>query len=230
MSHALVAFTDIMMMPTVLSMWFVLVRARRDGMSALGFGIAYGIALAWGLVWMFHPTFIAWRALPPPLGQGVAIGSLVLSLVAMLALPTLRAYAATVDAASFLVLGPWRIFYGAILLALGVGGALPPAFFWSSAIGDIFTGLWAIWLMTRNTPPSRNMLLAWNAFGLADLVFAIGRGAFSLLPFYAANPGVAPQNLLPLVGVPLFIALHIWMIWGLLNRAKEARAVSVDVN
>jgi hypothetical protein len=84
--------------------------------------------------------------------------------------------------------------------------------------------------MARNTPRSRTVLFAWNALGLADLVLAIARGALSLLPFYAANPTVAPQNLLPLVGVPLFIALHIWMIWGLLNRANEPRAVSVNAN
>jgi hypothetical protein len=112
---------------------------RFRGLRTSRVGIAYGLSLAWGLLWMFHPTFIAWRALPPPFGQAIAIGGLVLSLVAMLALPSLRAYDATVDAASLLVLGHWRIFYGVILLALGLDSALPPAFFWSSAIGDILT-------------------------------------------------------------------------------------------
>jgi hypothetical protein len=43
-------------------------------------------------------------------------------------------------------------------------------------------------------------------------------GALNLRGFYLANPNVPLLGLLPLVGVPAFIAVHIMTLWALYAR------------
>jgi hypothetical protein len=61
-------------------------------------------------------------------------------------------------------------------------------------------------------------LIAWNALGLIDLLHVIMLAAIHLRPFFLAQPDLPTLNLLPLVGVPVFIALHVLTLWGLFAR------------
>ncbi len=105
-----------------------------------------------------------------------------------------------------------------MLLILGILGGLPPAFYWSAAAGDIFVGLWALMIVLRKLHVTRRELIAWNLIGMADLAHVLPLGALNLGAFYAANSAVQPLNLLPLVGVPVFLALQAMSLWGLLAR------------
>jgi hypothetical protein len=53
-----------------------------------------------------------------------------------------------------------------------------------------------------------------------DLAHVLVLGAINLRPFYLANPDIAPLNLLPLAGVPVFLALHGMTLWGIAARRK----------
>jgi hypothetical protein len=103
---------------------------------------------------------------------------------------------------------------------MGLSGALPPAFFWSAAVGDIVVGLWAMSIMGRPTVTTRE-IAAWNIIGLFDLTHVLALGAVNLSAFYTANPTVPLLNLLPLAGVPVLLVLHAMTLWGMAARRQE---------
>jgi hypothetical protein len=72
-------------------------------------------------------------------------------------------------------------------------------------------------LLRRKSVTEREIFL-WNAVGLVDLSHVLALGALNLRGFYLAYPIISPLNLLPLVGVPLFLALHVLALWGLWSR------------
>jgi hypothetical protein len=218
MIKAVVAAIDMLIPATILTVWLVLKRSEVVGVSSLQLAIPLCIALGWGALWTWVPGMAALRLMPAPAGQAGAILALTLGLCLLLLHGSARHFFRTVRAVRLLALGPWRIVYGAALLVIGLGQGLPPAFFWSAAIGDIAVGIWSLAILARRETVSEREVLAWNAIGLADLMHVLALGAVNLRPFYLANPDVAPLNLLPLVGVPVFIALHVLTLWGLTAR------------
>jgi hypothetical protein len=121
-----------------------------------------------------------------------------------------------------LSVAPWRVVFGSLLLAMGLAGGLPPAFFWSAAFGDIAVGALGIALLATGLAENRTAQLGWHALGLLDLGHVLVLGVLHLGPFYAANPDVSRLGLLPLFGVPAFIALHLGMLRGLSRRGAVA--------
>jgi hypothetical protein len=217
--------TDALMLVTVWAFWRVLVDARKAGPEPLQIAVPLLVALAWGALWVWYPPLAAARLAPPPGGQVIAIAAVVLGLVALRALPSVRTYFATVDFRHLAWIGPWRIVYGGLLLLMGLKGGLPEAFFWSAAVGDIAVGVWAVTMLPRLETVSAREFAAWNAVGLADLLHVLVLGAINLRPFFLSHPDIVPPlNLLPLVGVPMFIALHVHVLWGL--RSQRVRAVA----
>jgi hypothetical protein len=214
--------TDLLMLVTVLSFFWVLKGARRAGASPAAMVVPLVIALAWGTAWTFVPALAAARLAPPPGGQVLAIATTVLGLLSLQLRPSVRTYFKTADYGALVALGPWRIVYGALLLVMGQLGGLPPAFFWSAGIGDILVGLWSISLLSRISAVGDRELIAWNIIGLMDLLHVLALGAIHLRPFFLSHPDVVPPlNLLPLVGVPLFVALHIHSLSGLVRRGGQ---------
>ncbi len=100
---------------------------------------------------------------------------------------------------------------GVNFLLLHAAGRLPAPFAPLAGWGDIAAGLAAIpvaWLMRRHAQPARGLALAWNTFGLADLVTAIGLGVVSApgpLHLIHAEPSTAPMTALPWVLIPAFL-------------------------
>lgn len=121
-----------------------------------------------------------------------------------------------------LSVSPWRMIFGTGLLVMGLAGGLPAAFFWSAALGDIAVGALGLLLLASGQAENRRALIAWNALGLLDLGHVLVLGVMHLAPFYAANPDVARLGMLPLFGVPAFIALHLGMLRALLSRRMVA--------
>jgi hypothetical protein len=189
--------------------------ARRDGAGPLTLILVAAAALAWGAVHAFYPPLVTWRS-EFPLGQPMLIGGLIVALTLAAGTPTGVAYFRAAALGPLIALFAWRIVFGGALLVLGLSGALPEGFFWPAALGDIFVGLWALSMLPRFSSISRWELLVWNVVGLLDLLNVLRMGLLELRPFFVANPDMTPLSLLPLFGVPFFIALHLQLfrtIW-----------------
>jgi hypothetical protein len=117
-----------------------------------------------------------------------------------------------------------------LFLILEAQGRLSGPFPFSAAWGDIITGVLAVPMLWLARDPARNALAlhAWNLFGLADLVAAIGLGVTSsegsALQIFAA-PGSAamttlPWSFVPTVLVPLWMIMH-GVIFAQLRRAAS---------
>lgn len=216
--QAIIDVCDALIALMVVTFWIALVRGRRDGASAFEIAVVLLAALGWGALWAWHPTFAAMRLAPPPQGQVAAILTLVLGLPSLLVFSSVRKLFLSLDPITITALGPWRIVFGSILLLLGLAGGLPPGFFVSAAIGDILTGVWAISILSRRAGATVGEHTLWNLFGLADLLHVLALAVIHLRPFLLAHPELPPLNLLPLVGVPLFIALHVMNLWAIARR------------
>jgi hypothetical protein len=168
-------------------------------------------------VWSYYPPLSAYRFMPAPRGQGGAILALIAGLILLLFIPNVRKMFRSINQARLVDIGVWRVVYGIALLLIGIGGGLPSAFFWSAAFGDIFVGLWALTIIQRRPAVSHRELIFWNSAGLVDLVHVLALGALNLPMFYNMNPEIPPLNLLPLVGVPFLLVLHIYSLMGLVR-------------
>jgi hypothetical protein len=222
--YALVLSVDLVMPLTVLSIWWTLHRARCEEPKRLWLAVPFVLALTWGAAWSFYPPLSALRFLPPPSGQAGAILGLIVGLILLQILPSVQKMFRTINMARLVDIGVWRIVYGAALLLIGLQGGLPSQFFWSAAIGDILVGLWAISIIARRPDVSRNELMVWNGTGMLDLLHVLALGALYLPTFYKLNPEIAPLNLLPLVGVPCLLVMHILTLMGQKNTMKLATA------
>src|ERR671928_27428 len=89
----------------------------------------------------------------------------------------------------------------------------------------------AVWLALTRMAGGRPLAIAWNLFGLLDLVVAVGMGTGRLAPYLmpelgsrvpaAAAMGAFPLILIPTYLVPLSVMLHV-MALARLRRAAPA--------
>jgi hypothetical protein len=95
-------------------------------------------------------------------------------------------------------------FIGIAFLVLGARGELSPLFAERAGWGDITTASIAVVLLliglARTIPP--RALIAWNAFGVLDLIVAVTTAGF--VAVRGDLPGMEPLLRLPLVLVPIF--------------------------
>lgn len=138
---------------------------------------------------------------------------------------------------SLIALQAWRILgitFEFLMLALG---KLPPLFALPAGLGDITAGLAAPFVARRlHQPGGRIWALAWNAFGLLDLVVAMGLGATAApgpIQVFHTDPSTAvltgfPMALFPTFLVPLSMLLHILSLRSLLG-ARPAPASVLNV-
>jgi hypothetical protein len=108
---------------------------------------------------------------------------------------------------------------GFMFLLLAANGRLAGPFPYSAGWGDIITGVLAlpVALAVARGTSSRGLVTAWNAFGLLDLIVAVGLGVTSAdgSPVQLIHAGVGsaaithlPWSLVPTALVPFFIATH----------------------
>jgi hypothetical protein len=120
---------------------------------------------------------------------------------------------------------------GFVFLVEWTLGALPGSFALPAGIGDMAIGITAPWVATRlkaGAPHSRELAVAWNALGIADLVVAITMGVTTTIGplhvFALDNPNVAivtlPLVLIPMIAVPFSILLHLIGLHRLVRRAQ----------
>ena len=115
----------------------------------------------------------------------------------------------------------WR-FVGLGFVLGAVAGVLPPQFGYPEGIGDIIAAALCLPLaraLRKSEQPRRlrTAFIAWNVFGLIDLLSAITMGIlYSPSAFGVLRTGVStelmtrfPVNMIPAFFLPLFILLHV---------------------
>jgi hypothetical protein len=105
---------------------------------------------------------------------------------------------------------------GAVFLVRYFQGQLPGVFAIPSGVGDFLTGLFAPfvaywWIAGR--PYARTAAIAWNLFGMADMVNAVVLGA---LTGGGGGGIVFPIVLMPTYAVPRAFLIHSYSLIGLL--------------
>jgi hypothetical protein len=109
---------------------------------------------------------------------------------------------------------------GIIFLILYGTGKLPGLFAWPSGLGDVLVGVLAPVVAiayARGPRENKDLVLAWNIFGLVDLVVAVATGIitspspFQLFAFDLPNELISafPLVLIPTYLVPASVLLHL---------------------
>jgi hypothetical protein len=109
---------------------------------------------------------------------------------------------------------------GLIFLVLYAAGRLPGMFAWPAGVGDIIVGVLAPFVgiaYARNPHNAVGLVRAWNLFGIADLIVAVGTGLLTspsplqMFAFDAPNELISafPLVMVPVFLVPLSIVLHL---------------------
>jgi hypothetical protein len=173
----------------------------------------------------------------PPLYLGLSITLPILFFVAWYwRRGSLWAFAQTFNLKTVTLLHVWRVL-GIVFLIDYAQGRLPGGFAFPAGIGDIFTALAAVPValaVSRRVPGARNWFVAWNIFGLVDLIVAVGSGILhsgsSLGILAGSGPTTLlmsqiPLSMIPTFLVPLFVLLHLLA----LARAKEVEGESTMV-
>jgi hypothetical protein len=162
----------------------------------------------------------ALRSLGPvpalPLAFALAVAT---ALVAWNAAPAFRRALLSVPLENLIAANGLRVF-GVFFLLLYAQQRLPAPFAQAAGIGDIITGLDALYIAARLTsgrPFSPRWIAAWNAFGALDLVVAVSLGVVSTpgLPiqlFGTSTPNALtslPWLLGPAMLVPFYLLTHL---------------------
>ena len=124
---------------------------------------------------------------------------------------------------------------GVVFVILLAQGQLPAHFALPAGWGDIAVGLSAPLValaVRRGVGAGRTLGVAWNVFGLLDLVVAVGMGSGLLAPLLrpdlgsgvtgAPAMGVFPMILVPMFAVPISVLLHLIAL-GKLRQEGEFR-------
>jgi hypothetical protein len=146
--------------------------------------------------------------------------------------PAARAALLALPLPLLLGLNVWRVL-GGLFFLLAADGRLGGPFPQFAGWGDVITGVLALpvaWLAARAPASTRDIALAWNAFGALDLVVAVSLGVVSAngspLQLIHAGAGSAamqhlPWSVVPTVLVPAYLVLHA-VIHAQLRRAGRS--------
>jgi hypothetical protein len=128
----------------------------------------------------------------------------------------------------------WRVL-GFGFLTLYFYGVLPGLFAWPAGLGDVLVGLTAPFIIMRlRRDPSFATSASFARFhylGLLDFAIAVVTAGLAAGSFPALIPGgvtsapmdVWPLNLFPSFGVPLFIMLHLTVLFKVRELRKTAQ-------
>ena len=211
----------------VVALIYVMWSARTSARTTLVALVAGVLLAAWGVATAVLAISGAYSpgdlTRPPTVGVELAI-----SLAAMTGFlvfsPALRSL--LTNQRHLIRLNVWRL-VGAVFLGLMVAGQAPALWALPAGVGDVIVGATAFWVASRlGAAGGRALAVAFNIFGLSDLVVAIGFG-------FTTSPGPAqlfhtpptaeimtrfPMALVPTFLVPLAFVLHFVSLWQLLGR------------
>jgi hypothetical protein len=178
------------------------------------------VAAAWlvGVFLLAAADFFRNDVLPPRVPMAL-VATLLLGYLLLLS-QTFRRIVAAVPQHWLIGIQTFRIL-GSVLLVRYFAGGLPGLFALPAGIGDVATGLLApfvAYAWYSGKPYARSAAIAWNLFGMADLVNAVVLGA---LTNGGAGGIVFPIVLVPVYGVPRAFLIHSYSLIGLLRRTTE---------
>jgi hypothetical protein len=204
-------------------------RAFWGGSALLVAWFFAALALSWSGFYRGSPT----RIPTLPLGLLIPIAA---GVVLFFRSPLLRRIIDAAPQSWIVTIQAYRA-EGLIFLILYAGGLLPGAFAWPAGVNDVIVGLLApvvgIGYM-RGSRSSSGWLLAWNLFGIADLVVAVATGFLTspsplqLLALDRPNEliGSFPLVMIPVFLVPLSVLLHL----ASLEKLRQTDSKKRDLN
>lgn len=175
------------------------------------------------LIWLVASALLGasgiLQELKPPQPQLIGATLTLLLSILTFTVPGLRAWARDVDLRALVALHITRL-VGFYFLLLYRQGELPFAFAVPGGIGDIIVALLALALVSGGaltTARRRKLVLAWNIFGLVDILLVVFTAARLALDNPASMAALLklPLNVLPTFLVPLIIASHVIILWRL---------------
>ena len=192
-------------------------REARQGARTLwvGYGgyavLALSLAAAGGFAAMHANAFSA----------VVTVATVTLA-IGFFVLPGVRALAEAAGPWGLAVPHVWRITAGLAFLHAGQTGALPPLFATLAGWGDVLAGTLA--MAVAAWPGSRRLLVAFHWIVLADFLVAVGTGITltQIDPASMHAITLLPLAFIPLVGVPISGASHVWAL-VLLREGRDYR-------
>jgi hypothetical protein len=111
---------------------------------------------------------------------------------------------------------------GGVFLIRYFEGQLPGVFAIPAGVGDVLTGVFAplvaYWWFSGK-PYARPAAIAWNLFGMADLINAVALGT---LTGGGGGGIVFPIILIPIYAVPRAFLIHSYSLIGLLRKSSRA--------
>jgi len=155
----------------------------------------------------------------PPRIPMMLVSTLLLGYLLLLS-RTFRSIVAAVPQHWLIGIQAFRIL-GSVWLVRYFTGDLPGSFALPAGIGDVTTGLFALFVAYAwysGKPYARSVAIAWNLFGMADLVNAVALGA---LTNGGAGGIVFPIALIPAYGVPRSFLIHSYSLIGLLRKTSR---------
>jgi hypothetical protein len=150
----------------------------------------------------------------------MALGVTLLPGYLLLLSPTFRRIVAAVPQHWLIGIQAFRIL-GSALLVRYFAGQLPGLFALPAGIGDVATGLLApfvAYAWYSGKPYARGAAIAWNVFGMADLINAVALGT---LTSGGGGGIVFPIVLIPTYGVPRAFLIHSYSLIGLLGKTSQ---------
>lgn len=168
---------------------------------------------------------------PPRVIAAPAIGLTLLTLAAVAAIRPLRRWVMEVDLRVLVALHVSR-FVGIAFLIYARRGLLPEELAKAAAFGDIavaVTALMVMGMLSMPMPRQPRSLIAWNLFGLIDIIMVLSRGMHeaSADPQSMRQMTLLPMSLLPTFLVPLIIATHVILfvrIWKMRGEFAERKS------
>ncbi len=156
---------------------------------------------------------------PPVMLAGFIVVPIAGFIVAYFISSSFRSFSQSIDLKLLVVLHLWR-FVGLGFIIGWLAGVLPAGFSLPEGLGDTVAAAGALVLFTvlRKGKAPKGWLLAWNIFGLIDLISAITVGilysnsSIGILNKETVNTSFMvsfPVNIIPTFFVPFFILLHL---------------------
>jgi hypothetical protein len=155
----------------------------------------------------------------PPRIPAALLATLAIGYLVLLS-RTFRAIIASVPQHWLIGIQTFRIL-GGVFLVRYFEGQLPGVFAIPAGVGDVLTGLLAplvAYWWFAGKPYARTAAIAWNLFGMADLINAVAVGA---LTGGGGGGIVFPIVLIPVYGVPRAFLVHSYSLIGLLRRTSR---------
>jgi hypothetical protein len=178
------------------------------------------VAAAWlfGVFLLGAANFFRNDVLPPRIPM--ALGATLLVGYLLLLSTTFRRIVAAVPQHWLIGIQTFRVL-GSVFLVRYFMGQLPGLFALPAGIGDVATGLLApfvAYAWYRGKPYARTAAIAWNLFGMADMVSAVVLGT---LTNGGAGGIVFPIVLIPVFAVPRALLIHSYSLMGLLRKTSQ---------